>query len=284
MRQLKITPRPRPEGLAGLGRYLHEVGRLPLLAPEEEVRLAHRIRSGDRSAVDQLVKANLRFVVSVARQYTGLGLAVEDLVAEGNIGLVKAAHRFDPTKGFRFISYAVWWIRQALLQALADKGGLVRLPVKRAQERRRLLEALSRAEQQKGRPVLPEEVAQQHGGRAMDVVHLLGERTPLRIDAPSPQGDRPPADVLADPATGPEEQADGQVVAALVRGQLAHLPLRHVEVLARHFGLGGRPAQDLTAIAADLGVSKERVRQIKERGLAQLRTRLGPAQHELEQR
>ena len=284
MRQLKISKQVTNRDTPSLDKYLQEIGKVKLINAQEEVELARRIKQGDTLALEQLAKANLRFVVSVARQYTGLGLAVEDLVAEGNIGLVKAAHRFDPTKGFRFISYAVWWIRQALLQALADKGGLVRLPVKRAQERRRLLEALSRAEQQKGRPVLPEEVAQPDNGRAQDVAHLLVDRQPMLLDAPVPQGQRTLAEALADPASGPEEQADGKVVAALLQVQLAQLPVRHAEVLARHFGMGGRPAQDLTAIAADLGVSKERVRQIKERGLAQLRTRLGPAQHELEQR
>jgi len=205
-------------------------------------------------------------------------------VSEGNIGLIKAVQRFDPSRGFRFTSYAVWWIRQCILQALADKGRLVRLPVNQVHALRRLQRSMASAEQQVGRPVLPHELAGPGDGPLADVAHLLADGQPLRLDAPLPQGDRTPADVLADPATGPEDQADGQVVAELVHGQLAHLPVRHAEVLARHFGLGGRPAQDLTAIAADLGVSKERVRQIKERGLERMRTHLMPARHELEQR
>lgn len=275
MRQLKIAPRPQPDDRAGLGRYLREVARLPLLHPEEEVRLALRIRGGDSAAVDQLVKANLRFVVSVARQYTGMGLSVEDLVAEGNIGLVKAAHRFDPTKGFRFISYAVWWIRQQILQSLAEQGRIVRLPLNKIQSLSKINKAFAKLEQEYERPPTVDELAEVLSMTPEEVrVSQYNMGPHASLDAPFREGQDNGTllDVMKNvDLPDPEQGLIKASLATELERAMSVLREREREVIVEYFGLKDKQPKTLEEVGALFDLTRERVRQIKEKAIRRLK-------------
>jgi len=259
-----------------LERYLLEIGRLPRLSPQEEAALAVRVRSGDPRAVERLVTANLRFVVSVAKQYQNHGLSLNDLINEGNLGLLKAVHRYDETKGFKFISYAVWWIRQAILQTLADQGRTVRLPTSRMNRIVQIKRLAGRLEQEWGREVHSVELAEQLGLSPEEVdAHLAWALRPTSQDAPSGNGD--------DESTWSERLEDmnrhhqpgwvleRESLAQDVDDVLGGLSNREAEILRFSFGIGGRPQLETDELSNRFQLSRERIRQIRERALRRLR-------------
>lgn len=276
MRQLKIIRQITARDQRSLERYLLEIGRLPRLSPQEEAALAVMARSGDRRAVERLVTANLRFVVSVAKQYQNHGLSLNDLINEGNLGLLKAVHRYDETKGFKFISYAVWWIRQAILQTLADQGRTVRLPTSRMNRIVQIKRLAGRLEQEWGREVHSVELAEQLGLSPEEVdAHLAWALRPTSQDAPSGNGD--------DESTWSERLEDmnrhhqpgwvleKESLAQDVDDVLGGLSNREAEILRFSFGIGGRPQLETDELSNRFQLSRERIRQIRERALRRLR-------------
>lgn len=276
MRQLKIIRQITARDQRSLERYLLEIGRLPRLSPQEEAALAVMARSGDRRAVERLVTANLRFVVSVAKQYQNHGLSLNDLINEGNLGLLKAVHRYDETKGFKFISYAVWWIRQAILQTLADQGRTVRLPTSRMNRIVQIKRLAGRLEQEWGREVHSVELAEQLGLSPEEVdAHLAWALRPTSQDAPSGNGD--------DESTWSERLEDmnrlhqpgwvleRESLAQDVDDVLGGLSNREAEILRFSFGIGGRPQLETDELSNRFQLSRERIRQIRERALRRLR-------------
>ena len=261
-------------GRAAFDRYLAEIRRHPLLDREQEVELARRIAAGDEAALDRLVESNLRFVVSVARRYANRGVPLDVLVTEGNLGLVRAARRFDPSRGVRFVSYAVWWIRQAMLSALSRDGRIVRIPTGRLDEARRVVAARRRLSQERGRTVRPDELALELGIEESRVREALRLRSrDLSLDAPpaARSGD-PLLDRVADPqGEDPVRRMERDALAATLRDGLLRLPEREAEVLRRYYGLDGEEPATLTQIGAILGVSRERVAFLRERALRRLR-------------
>ncbi len=255
--------------------YLKDIGRYPLLDRQQECDLAIRIREGDEGAVHDLVRANLRFVVTVAKQYLGQGLSLEDLINEGNIGLMKAARRFDERRGFKFISYAVWWVRQAIMQAIADQSRTVRLPQNRTVVLHKVHRVLGRLQQELGRHPLPEEIA-----RAADL-KLQEVREALRIGQPEVHLD----EVMG----GDDERTLGDSIADLTEAAsadtsvlersrdedlelaLASLPAREAEILRLYYGMGHERSLTLEEIGDRFGLTRERIRQLKERALRRLR-------------
>jgi len=276
VRQLKIIRQITARDQRSLERYLLEIGRLPRLSPQEEAALAVMARSGDRRAVERLVTANLRFVVSVAKQYQNHGLSLNDLINEGNLGLLKAVHRYDETKGFKFISYAVWWIRQAILQTLADQGRTVRLPTSRMNRIVQIKRLAGRLEQEWGREVHSVELAEQLGLSPEEVdAHLAWALRPTSQDAPSGNGD--------DESTWSERLEDmnrhhqpgwvleKESLAQDVDDVLGGLSNREAEILRFSFGIGGRPQLETDELSNRFQLSRERIRQIRERALRRLR-------------
>ncbi|AHG92596.1 RNA polymerase sigma factor, sigma-70 family (plasmid) [Gemmatirosa kalamazoonensis] len=260
-----------------LASYLNEIGAHPLLSREQEAALARRVaRGGDDAgeALDALVSANLRFVVSVAKRYQHLGLALSDLIGEGNLGLVRAARRFDATQGVKFISYAVWWIRQAIFQALAEHSRIVRLPVHRAGAVFRVSRHASALQQELGREATVAELARRAALTESDVEIALAvpQRAHVSLDAPlARDADDPLRDRLADRTTQPpDEPVMEHFRSTLVETALASLRPREARILRLYYGFDGEPLT-LEEIAARLGVTRERVRQIKERALSRLR-------------
>jgi len=258
----------------GLEVYFRDINRYDLITREDEVALAQRIKAGDEEALQCLVRANLRFVVSVAKRYINQGLMLSDLINEGNLGLLKAAHRFDEKRGFRFISYAVWWIRQSIMQALLDKSRTIRLP----QNQTALLIKISRTRsilQNEGNPQpSPDQIAQRLDLDVADVVHALrSDRTELALeDAGAEGGDRPLAEVIEDTSQDPPDFAVLQRgLREDVRKCLAVLSDREAQIIIQHFGLSFEEAQTLEVIGRRLGLTRERIRQIKEKALAKLR-------------
>lgn len=255
--------------------YLKDIGRYPLLDRQQECELAIRIREGDESAVHDLVRANLRFVVTVAKQYLGQGLSLEDLINEGNIGLMKAARRFDERRGFKFISYAVWWVKQAILQAIADQSRTVRLPQNRTVVLHRVHRVLGRLQQDLGRQPTPEEIAEVAELRLHEV------REALRIGQPEVHLDevmggddeRTLGDSIADPAE--TASADSSVLERSrdedLETALASLPAREAEILRLYYGMGHERSLTLEEIGDRFGLTRERIRQLKERALRRLR-------------
>lgn len=255
--------------------YLREIGRYPLLTRQQECELAARIRDGDEDALHDLVRGNLRFVVSIAKQYLGQGLSLEDLINEGNIGLMKAGRRFDERRGFKFISYAVWWVRQAILQAIADQSRTVRLPQNRTVVLHRVQRTYARLQQELGRTPRPEEIAE------VAELKLAEVREALRIGQPemyldevmSDDDGRTLGDSIAD--EGETARADRQVQVrsrneALERA-LGGLPDREAEILRLYYGLGHERSLTLEEIGGRFGLTRERIRQLKERALSRLR-------------
>ncbi len=257
-----------------LQQYLREIGRYPLVDREEEARLAKRIRDGEEQALQTLVCSNLRFVVSVSKKYQNQGLPLADLISEGNVGLVRAARRFDETRGTKFITYAVWWIRQAILQALAEHGRVVRIPLNKAGSVRRIARQSMALRQELGREPTVSEVADAVGMRRGDVEQGLAIAwAHLSLDAPSGSDeDTHLKDFLPDKVSPkPDDEAYARALSDSFNAALATLHEREATTIRLYFGLGGRQPMSLAAIGRELGVTRERARQIKGKAMARLR-------------
>ena len=273
MRQLKITKSITNRESASLDKYLQEIGREGLITVEEEVELAQRIRKGDRLALEKLTKANLRFVVSVAKQYQNQGLTLPDLINEGNLGLIKAAEKFDETRGFKFISYAVWWIRQSILQALAEQSRIVRLPLNQVGSLNKINKAFSKFEQENERTPSPDELADKlelPKDKVADTMRVSGRH--VSMDAPFASGeDSSLLDVLENNDT---PNADNTLInESLIREidrALATLTDRERDIIKYFFGIGVGE-MTLEEIGDNFGLTRERVRQIKEKAIRRLR-------------
>jgi RNA polymerase primary sigma factor len=273
MRQLKITKQVTNRDTPSLDKYLQEIGRVELISPEEEVVLARRIKSGDTEALKKLVNANLRFVVSVAKQYQNQGISLPDLINEGNLGLMKAAQRFDETRGFKFISYAVWWIRQAILQALAEQARIVRLPVNKIGSINRINRAFARLEQEFEREPTSLEIADNLEMIPEDVKEALktNGRT-VSMDAPiSAEEDNNMYDLLQSIDTpSPDKNLIKESLAYEIERALSTLSNRESKVLKLYFGLGMKHPFTLEEIGEELSLTRERVRQIKEKAIKRI--------------
>jgi RNA polymerase primary sigma factor len=273
MRQLKITKSITNRDSSSLEKYLQEVGKEDLLTPDEEVELAQRIKKGDKVALEKLTRANLRFVISVAKQYQFQGLSLPDLINEGNLGLIKAAERFDETKGFKFISYAVWWIRQSILQAIAEQSRVVRLPLNKVGSINKLHKAYSKLEQENDRTPTSEELAEMVDlpkDKVEKTLQLSGK--PLSMDAPfDDDEDGSLLDVMENKDV---PDADGSLLneslSREIERTLSVLPEKEKAVIKYFFGLGV-PEMSLEEIGQKLNLTRERVRQIKEKGIRRLR-------------
>ncbi|HEX3928596.1 MAG TPA: RNA polymerase sigma factor RpoD/SigA [Gemmatimonadales bacterium] len=259
---------------SSLDQYLYEVSRTPLLTPAQEIAIARRVRNGDEVAVQELVARNLRFVISIAKRYQNRGLPLPDLIGEGNVGLMVAARKFDPEQGVKFISYAVWWIRQSILASIARNGRTVRVPLNRTADLARIVRAAETLRQDLGREPTPEEI-----GRAtdlsVDVVQALAvlNRAEVRLDAPlDPGGERTLIDrFVRDEVADPEEEAMRHFLAEEVQRALRTLPSRDSRVLRLYFGIDGDREHTLEEIGGMLGITRERVRQLRDRALRRLR-------------
>lgn len=273
MRQLKITKSITNRESASLDKYLQEIGKEDLITVEEEVELAQRIRKGDRLALEKLTKANLRFVVSVAKQYQNQGLSLPDLINEGNLGLIKAAEKFDETRGFKFISYAVWWIRQSILQALAEQSRIVRLPLNQVGSLNKINKAISKYEQDNERLPSPEELAEMMDlpkEKIIDTLRVSGRH--VSVDAPFVEGeDNTLLDVL-DNKDSPiaDDMLMNESLSREIERSLATLTERERDIIRLFFGIG---CQEMTLeeIGEKFGLTRERVRQIKEKAIRRLR-------------
>jgi len=257
-----------------LDRYLQEIGREKLITPEDEVRLAKEIQKGSQRALEDLTKANLRFVVSVAKQYQNQGLSLGDLINEGNLGLIKAAKRFDETRGFKFISYAVWWIRQSILQALAEQSRIVRLPLNRVGALNKIGKELSKLEQEYERVPSAAELAESLDmtvSEVADTLKISGRH--LSVDAPFAQGeDNRLLDVLEnEEIPDPDNDLMGESLKVEIERALSKLTKREAEVIRLYFGIGREHSLTLEEIGERFDLTRERVRQIKEKALRKLR-------------
>ena len=273
MRQLKITKSITNRVSASLDKYLQEIGREDLITVEEEVELAQAIRKGDRRALEKLTRANLRFVVSVAKQYQNQGLSLPDLINEGNLGLIKAAEKFDETRGFKFISYAVWWIRQSILQALAEQSRIVRLPLNQVGSLNKIGKAFSRFEQENERKPSPEELAQELDipvDKISDTLKVSGRH--ISVDAPFVEGeDNSLLDVLVnDDAPNADGTLMNESLSREIDRALATLTERESDIIKMFFGIGCQEVT-LEEIGDKFGLTRERVRQIKEKAIRRLR-------------
>ena len=273
MRQLKITKSITNRESASLDKYLQEIGKEELITVEEEVELAQRIRKGDQRALEKLTRANLRFVVSVAKQYQNQGLSLPDLINEGNLGLIKAAEKFDETRGFKFISYAVWWIRQSILQALAEQSRIVRLPLNQVGSLNKINKAYARFEQEHERRPSPEELAEIldiPAEKIADTLRVSGRH--ISVDAPFVEGeDNSLLDVLVnDDSPVADKTLMAESLSVEVERALATLTERERDIIKLFFGIG---CQEMTLeeIGEKFGLTRERVRQIKEKAIRRLR-------------
>jgi len=255
--------------------YLHDINRTPLLSREQEQQLARRIRKGDKSALDQLVKANLRFIVSIAKQYSNQGLPLEDLINDGNLGLIKAAHRFDEKRGYKFISYAVWWIRQAMLQSLAEHSRIVRLPLNRAGTLYRIGKASRQLDQELGRAPSAKEIAKRLKLSEEEVegtMHIANTHVSLDDPYSSDQDDTSLVDYLEDDnARMPDEETYERALSDDMEKALGTLSERERLILSMYFGISGEEPLTLEEIGKVLGLTRERIRQIKEKAIVRLR-------------
>jgi RNA polymerase primary sigma factor len=282
MTEVKRTRRrAAPSGIAPteperdiLDQYLYEVSTFPLLKGTQEFDLARLIRAGDQDALQELVQRNLRFVISVAKKYQNRGMALIDLIGEGNVGLLTAARKFDPDQGVKFISYAVWWIRQAILSSLAKQGRTVRVPLNRTSDLSRIIKGSEILRQKLRREPMPEELAQLTG-LTVEVVQALSALNSgdIRLDAPmDPDSDRSLMErFVAEEMTNPEEEYMNRFVSEEIERALATLPARDAKVLRLYFGLDGGREHTLEEIGSMLGVTRERVRQLRDRALKRLR-------------
>ncbi len=274
MRQLKISKQITNRESQSLDKYLQEIGKVDLLTPDEEVELAQRIREGDQLALEKLTKANLRFVVSVAKQYQNQGLSLGDLINEGNLGLIKAAQRFDETRGFKFISYAVWWIRQSILQALAEQSRIVRLPLNRVGSLNKISKTFSELEQKYEREPSPDELAEVlevTTAEVVDTMKISGRH--VSMDAPFVQGEENSLlDVLEnDLEETPDSELMNDSLRREVQRALSTLTQREADVITLYFGLNGEHSMTLEEIGEKFNLTRERVRQIKEKAIRRLR-------------
>jgi RNA polymerase primary sigma factor len=276
MRQLKITNKITARESLALDKYLNDIGKIPMLNADEEADLARRIRAGDQEALDKLTRSNLRFVVSVAKQYQNQGLSLSDLINEGNVGLMKAAKRFDETKGFKFISYAVWWIRQSILQAIVEYSRIVRLPLNKVGSYNKVNEAFLAFVQEFEREPTHEELAELLDMTPKEISNMLkGNGRHLSVDAPlsGEDGDSTMLDVISsgDEGMAPDGDLMEQSLKDEVQQGLSILSPREVEVLSAYYGLNGYKSLTLEEIGELYGLTRERVRQIKERAIRRLR-------------
>lgn len=274
MRQLKITQSITNRESQSLDKYLHEIGKVDLISAEEEVILAQKIREGDQAALERLTKTNLRFVVSVAKQYQNQGLTLGDLINEGNLGLIKAAKRFDETKGFKFISYAVWWIRQSILQAIAEQSRIVRLPLNQVGSLSKISKAYSKLEQEYEREPSPEELAdilETTVDKVSDTLSNSGRH--VSMDAPFVQGEENTLlDVLENQDPDTDSLLIDESLSEEIKRALSTLTDREREIIVLFFGLIGSNHQlSLEEIGEKFNLTRERVRQIKDKALQRLR-------------
>ena len=276
MRQLKITKSITNRESQSLEKYLQEIGKVDLLTPEEEVDLAKKIKQGDQEALERLTKANLRFVVSVAKQYQNQGLSLSDLINEGNLGLIKAAQRFDETRGFKFISYAVWWIRQSILQALAEQSRIVRLPLNKVGSLNKINRAFSELEQEFEREPSVEELATLLEIPSEEVETTLGVAARhVSMDAPFVDGeDNSLLDVLENSSTPMTDKAlvYNESLRREIERSLNTLTERQCDVIKLYFGIGVEHPLSLEDIGEKFGLTRERVRQIKDKAINKLRS------------
>ena len=273
MRQLKITKSITNRESASLDKYLQEIGREPLIPVDEEVELARMIRNGDRAALEKLVRANLRFVVSVAKQYQNQGLSLPDLIDEGNLGLIKAAEKFDETRGFKFISYAVWWIRQSILQALAEQSRIVRLPLNQVGSLNKINKAYQRFEQEHERKPSAEELAELLDipvDKIADTLKMSGRQ--VSVDAPFVEGeDNSLIDVMVnEDSPNADHSLINESLSREIDRALATLPAREADIIRKFFGIGV-PEKTLEEIGIEFHLTRERVRQIKEKAIRHLK-------------
>ena len=273
MRQLKITHSITNRESQSLDKYLQEIGRQPLITVEEEVELAQKIRMGNERALEKLVNANLRFVVSVAKQYQNQGLTLPDLINEGNVGLIKAAEKFDETRGFKFISYAVWWIRQSILQALAEQSRIVRLPLNQVGSLNKINKALAKFEQENERRPSAEELSEITGidaDKISETLKMQGRH--VSVDAPFVEGeDNTLMDVMVnEDAPNADRGLINESLSREIDQALSALTEREADIVKKFFGIG-MPEKTLEEIGTEVGLTRERVRQIKEKAIRRLR-------------
>lgn len=274
MRQLKITKQVTNRETASLDKYLQEIGKVNLITADEEVELAQRIKAGDNMALEKLTKSNLRFVVSVAKQYQNQGLTLPDLINEGNLGLIKAAKRFDETRGFKFISYAVWWIRQSILQALAEQSRVVRLPLNKIGSINKINKTYAYLEQANERPPSAEEIAKELDMTVSDVKESLkNSGRHVSMDAPLIQGeDSNLYDVLRyGESPNPDKDLLHESLCVEIERALETLTPREADVTRLYFGLSGQQPMTLEEIGETFDLTRERVRQIKEKAVRRLK-------------
>jgi RNA polymerase primary sigma factor len=275
MRQLKITKSITNRESQSLEKYLQEIGKVSLITPEEEVRLAKKIKQGDQFALDKMTKANLRFVVSVAKQYQNQGLSLSDLINEGNVGLIKAAKRFDETRGFKFISYAVWWIRQSILQALAEQSRIVRLPLNKVGLTNRINKAVSQLEQELGRQPSSDELATLLEINREEIESTISSASRhISMDAPFSSGEENKLlDILIDPnaRAADKDLAHTESLRCELDRSLNSLTDRQKNVLKLFFGIGTEHPLSLEDIGDRFSLTRERVRQIKDKAILKLR-------------
>lgn len=274
MRQLKITKQVTNRETASLDKYLQEIGKVDLITADEEVELAQRIKAGDQVALEKLTKANLRFVVSVAKQYQNQGLTLPDLINEGNLGLIKAAQRFDETRGFKFISYAVWWIRQSILQALAEQSRIVRLPLNKIGSINKINKTFAFLEQAHERPPSAEEIAKELDMTVEDVKQSLkNSGRHVSMDAPLIDGeDSNLYDVLrSGESPNPDKELLHESLRTEIERALETLTPREADVIRLYFGLAGQHSMTLEEIGETFDLTRERVRQIKEKAIRRLK-------------
>lgn len=276
MRQLKISKQVTNRETASLDKYLQEIGRVDLISADEEVALARKIKQGDQDALERLTKANLRFVVSVAKQYQNQGLTLPDLINEGNLGLIKAAQRFDETRGFKFISYAVWWIRQSILQALAEQSRIVRLPLNKIGSINKINRAFSKLEQEFERPPSMAELAEVLEMSLEDVKQSLqNSGRHVSMDAPLTSDESSSGtmyDVMANnDVPGPESKLMEDSLRKEIERSLHTLTTREADVIRLYFGMDGSHSMTLEEIGERFGLTRERVRQIKEKAIRRLK-------------
>ena len=274
MRQLKITKQVTNRETASLDKYLQEIGKVDLITAEEEVELAQKVKQGDQLALEKLTKANLRFVVSVAKQYQNQGLTLPDLINEGNLGLIKAAQRFDETRGFKFISYAVWWIRQSILQALAEQSRIVRLPLNKIGSINKINKTYAFLEQSHERPPSAEEIANELDMTINDVKESMkNSGRHVSMDAPLVEGeDSNLYDVLrSGESPNPDKELIHESLRTEIERALETLTPREADVIKLYFGLGNHHPMTLEEIGETFDLTRERVRQIKEQAIRRLK-------------
>jgi RNA polymerase primary sigma factor len=274
MRQLKITKQVTNREAPSLDKYLHEIGKVPLITAEEEVQLARKIRNGDEQALERLINANLRFVVSVAKQYQNQGLSLPDLINEGNLGLIKAAQRFDETRGFKFISYAVWWIRQSILQALAEQARIVRLPLNKIGSINKINNTFARLEQEFQREPTFNEIAEALDIAPKDVKEAMkissrhvSMDAPLKADEENTLYDV----LLHSESESPDSHLLDDSLRREIERSLSTLSPREADIVRLYYGLNGEPPYSLEEIGKLFNLTRERVRQIKEKAIKRLK-------------